>query len=89
MAVEHWRMRKYRLRLEGKKTTLNGVELCSINGTTWFELPSNGHSKEEKPLENTAIYQAQVLPGKNGRSGNGRELKKISGTIKIPAKVTV
>ncbi len=84
MAVEHWRMRKYRLRLEGKKTMLNGVEMCSINGTTWFELSSNGRNREEKPLENTTIYQAQTQPGKNGRTP-----AKISRTIEIPSEVTI
>lgn len=87
--IRHWRNNRRNLRLEGyKKTTPEGVESFSINGISWFEPSPNGHHKEENPLEGTVVYQAQTLPGSNGRNRNNRKPTKISGTIKIPASVS-
>jgi hypothetical protein len=89
-SVEHWRMRKHRLCLEGVEiTTPEGKKLCSITGNAWHESPSNGQHKERILPENTIIYEASELFSKNGRSGNGREPIKISGTTKIPVEISV
>ncbi|MBU0572430.1 hypothetical protein KKE18_01960 [Patescibacteria group bacterium] len=87
-SVEHWRMRKHRLCLEGEtRTTPEGAVEYSINGVSWHERP-NGHHKDENPLKGIIVYQAHMPLGENGHNGNGRKPINISGEIKIPASVS-
>lgn len=55
--ARHWRLREHRLRFTGeKKTTPDGKEFISLNGTNWIEY-KNGH-EHENIKETKVIYQA-------------------------------
>lgn len=77
--ARHWRLRKDRYNLRGEKRELeDGTVQFRLNGSNnWTE---NGHHEGENPLEGTTIiYQAQTLPG-----DNGREPIEIHGLVEIP-----
>lgn len=79
--ARHWRNRHRNLRLQGfERTTPEGNKEFSINGSSWFEPSPNGRHGGENPLEGTTIiYQAQTLPG-----DNGRKPIEIRGVVEIP-----
>ncbi len=79
--ARHWRLRKDRYNLRGERRELkDGTEQFRLNGSNnWTEPRPNGHHEGENPLEGTIIYQAQTLPG-----DNGREPIEIHGLVEIP-----
>ncbi len=79
--VRHWRLIKDRYNLHGERRELeNGTVQFRLNGSNnWTEPQPNGHHEGENPLEGTIIYQAQTLPG-----DNGRKPIEIRGVVEIP-----